>query len=286
MMDIANSNELVSIIVPVYNCENYLAETLDSIIAQSHFNWECIIVNDGSTDKSESVALQFCKKNKQFKYLYQHNAGQAAARNNAIEHSKGKYILPVDADDLIKADYIQKAVAILEKNQDVKIVYCEANFFGERSGKWNLPDFTMEEFLIDNIIFCTALFRKKDFNLTKGYNSQIVKGFEDWDLWISLLETGGEVYKIPEVLFFYRIRPGSTSYEWKNEKLILIREQMLANHTDIYKKYFTDNYLYILYQSKKYEKKYNSIINSYDYKIGKHILSPIRFLKKLLISKA
>ena len=156
------NNSLVSIIIPCYNQGQYLTETLESVEAQTYTNWECVILDDGSTDNSKEVALSFCNKNKRFIYLYQENQGLSATRNNAIRNSHGEYILPLDADDKIHKDYIAQAVDVLEKSNDVKIVYCRAEFFGEKSGEWILPNCNLEQMLICNCIFCTAMFRRKD----------------------------------------------------------------------------------------------------------------------------
>ena len=272
-------SSLVSIIIPSYNCSIYLPETLDSVRNQVYTNWECIIVDDGSTDHTREVALNYCSGDVRFRYFFQENRGQAAARNFGISESNGYFILPLDADDKIESNYINEAVEILQNNPSVKIVYCEVQFFGARNDKWNLPVFNMREFLIDNIIFCTALFRKKDFLETKGYDSNIVKGFEDWDLWISMLEKGGEVYRIPGIRFYYRIRKNSTSYQWSREKLKQIRIQLMQKHAEIYSKYFDDNLIDVLFELKTQNNKIRDLENSYEYKIGKLLLTPLRRLK-------
>lgn len=119
-------NPLVSIIVPCYNQGEYLAEALQSVENQNYSNWECVIVDDRSTDNSREIASSFCEKDKRFIYLWQENQGPSVARNNAIQHSCGQYILPLDGDDKIHHDYINQAVIVLNKNEDVKIVYCQA----------------------------------------------------------------------------------------------------------------------------------------------------------------
>lgn len=97
---IANSNSkpIVSIIVPCYNQGHLLCDALDSVLMQTYIDWECIIVNDGSTDNTESVALAYCEKDARFMYFYQDNQGVIASRNNAIRKSNGRYILPLDGE--------------------------------------------------------------------------------------------------------------------------------------------------------------------------------------------
>ena len=92
---------LVSVIVPLYNASDYIVEALDSIVASTYRPLEIIVMNDGSKDNSLSVAQAYAQKHPEVKVLTQTNAGASAARNNAIRESKGKYILPVDADNRI-----------------------------------------------------------------------------------------------------------------------------------------------------------------------------------------
>lgn len=119
---------LVSIIVPCYNQAIYLSETLDSVLNQIYNNWECIIVNDGSTDNTKDVALSYCNRDSRFLYIEQENAGLSAARNAGVIRSRGEFILPLDSDDKIAPAYIYKAVECFEKDDSLKIVYCRAAF--------------------------------------------------------------------------------------------------------------------------------------------------------------
>ena len=101
---------LISIIVPCYNKAVYLTDALDSVLNQTYLNWECIIIDDGSPDATASIAKEYLNKDKRFKYYYQDNQGVSLARNNGIKRSSGKFILPLDADDIIEPTYIEKAL--------------------------------------------------------------------------------------------------------------------------------------------------------------------------------
>src|SRR4051812_13487686 len=104
------SPSLISVIVPCYNSARFLKETLNSLLAQTYQNWECIVVDNGSTDDTKKIAGEFEKKDPRFTCMVQPTRGVSAARNFGIAHSKGKYILPLDSDDLIAPAYIEKAV--------------------------------------------------------------------------------------------------------------------------------------------------------------------------------
>lgn len=270
---------IVSIIVPCYNHGIYLHECLDSILNQTYKNWECILINNGSTDDTKQVTESFVQKDKRIKYIYTEQKGVSFARNLGIKNSAGKYILPVDADDKIASLYIEKAVEVLEKKEAVKLVYCNARLFGAANKDWILPEFSLKNILIENIIFCSALFRRKDYDQTNGYNEQMVEGFEDWDFWLDLLKDGGEVVKLPEIYFFYRIKKDSRNHTLDTEKQKRLREKIYQNHKELYSKILENaDFVFEFYDL---QNKYKTLISSRDLEVGKKALTPIRFIKSL-----
>lgn len=192
---------LVSVIIPCFNQGKYLQETVDSVLASIYENIEIIIVDDGSFQDVEFLQKFSAPKTK---VLHQENQGVAVARNNGIQISGGKYILPLDSDDKIAPTYIEKAVKILERDEKISIVYSEAEFFGTKKGKWEIEEYKFPDILWTNSIFCSAVYKKSDWQKVGGYKNEMDLGFEDWEFWLSLIEAGANVYKIPEVLFFYR----------------------------------------------------------------------------------
>lgn len=214
-------NALISVIVPCYNQAQYLDECLQSVLDQTYQNWECIIVNDGSPDNTEEIALQWTAKDSRFTYLKKENGGLSSARNAGIEVANGEWILPLDADDKIGNQYLE--LAEKEFDNGYTVIYCEAEFFGEKTGKWKLPEFNMQEFAKENLIFCSALYRKQDWLLIDGYDENMKQGLEDWEFWIRILANNKKVYCIPYVLFFYRIKASSmlTSLEFHKKEQVL-----------------------------------------------------------------
>ncbi len=162
------------------------------------------------------------------------NQGLVHARNNGIRESAGEYILPLDADDRIGASYLEKAVEVLDSRPEIGIVYCEAELFGARTGKWDLPGYEFPAILIQNMIFCSGFFRRADWEAVNGYNPNMIYGFEDHDFWLSLIELGRDVYRIPETLFFYRQTPGSMLDSITTERLTHGYTQMYRNHPRLY----------------------------------------------------
>jgi glycosyltransferase involved in cell wall biosynthesis len=230
----------VSVIIPCYNQEDYLEDALNSLRGEFK-DFEVIVVNDGSTnenadEKIRSIIEHFADLD--LKYINQENQGVSAARNNAIRQCNGKYILPLDADDMIVNAYLKEASEILESNEKVGIVYCNAEFFGEKTGKWELPKSTLINMLSQNRIFCTSMYRKSEWEKAGGYKSEMKEGCEDWEFWITLLEFGLISFKIDKCYFKYRQLPKSRTHsalEFKN--YVSIRKKLIKFHKKSYMKY-------------------------------------------------
>ena len=274
---------LVSVIIPCYNQGRYLEECLNSVYSSSYDKLEVIVVNDGSTDNSLEE-IKALKTKFKFTLIDQINLGPSIARNNGVLASTGKYILPLDADDKISETYIEKAVEVLEQNIKTGIVYCKADFFGEKQGEWMLPSYSFEQMLTQNLIFNCALFRREDFDKTIGYNPNMKEGWEDWDFWLSLIELGLLVDRLDEVGFYYRIRNSSRERSLDKEKITRLRKQIYLNHIELYLKYFNNPIIqyFEIQNLKEFQKSFYHLLNTKDYKIGRFVMSPIRFIKKII----
>jgi glycosyltransferase involved in cell wall biosynthesis len=180
---------------------------------------------------------------------------------NAIRKSTGKYILPLDGDDKITSTYLEKAVPILENDDNIKIVYGEVKFFGVCSGLKKLRPYSMATLLVDNCFTNSSLFRRRDYEKTGGYNPNMARGLEDWDFWISLLEDGGSVHKIEEVCLYYRILPTSRNKEVSN-KMKELQNQIWRNHLDLYQREYLK--LWNMHQVTEYSHFFFSNKTCYD----------------------
>lgn len=279
---------LVSIIVPCYNQAQFLPEALDSVLAQTYQNWECVIVNDGSADNTDHVANEYCERDSRFKYLRQENLGVSMARNNGIKVSHGEFILPLDGDDMIAQTYVEKALSIFDCCPDIKLVYCKARLFGTLECEWDLPKYDYDELLWNNMIFCSAMYRRKDYNQTGGYNPNMQEGLEDWDFWLSLLKKDDVVYCIEDHLFFYR-KHGDSRNNISQESIMGLCKQIFDNHKNLYssfsneivfyKQFYKNNKDFI--REKTYEKELE-VCSTLSYKIGSIVLSPFKLLKALV----
>ncbi len=224
----------VSIIVPCYNQAQYLDEALQSVLDQTYINWECIVVNDGSPDNTEEVAKKWIKMDNRFKYLYQANGGLSSARNFGITNANGEYILPLDADDKISPTYVALAIETFQQNSALKVVYCKAEKFGEEVGFFDLKPFSIKTLAIENIIFCTAMFRKEEWKKVGGYDVNMIYGLEDWEFWIAILKNGGSVKRLDEVGFYYRIKSNSMLKQLNAEKNKYLLEYISIKHADFF----------------------------------------------------
>ncbi|GAB1309291.1 hypothetical protein KH5_19740 [Urechidicola sp. KH5] len=224
----------ISIIVPCYNQSEYLKESLTSVLEQNYNNWECIIVNDGSTDASEEIANLWVEKDSRFKYISIKNGGLSNARNLGIAAAKSNYILPLDADDKISKDYVQLALKAFECDNQLKVVYCKAKKFGMVNELWNLAPFSLKSLATTNMIFCSAIFRKADWKSIGGYDINMLYGLEDWEFWISLLKNGGKVKQLDEIGFYYRIKESSMITNLTEDKRQHLYNYVSIKHADFY----------------------------------------------------
>lgn len=198
---------LVSIVITSYNKENFIIESIKSAIYQTYQNIEIIVVDDASSDNSLEKIIDFVSNQPKIRIVCnQSNKGVIFCRNIGISKSKGKYILPLDGDDIIANNYAELAVEYMESHENCGICYCEAVKFRSASSfeKWDLPKYSLETMSQRNCIFCTAFFRKSDWSLIGGYDPDFYFGFEDWNFWLKILELNRSTYKIPKILFYYR----------------------------------------------------------------------------------
>ncbi|MBR6163911.1 glycosyltransferase [bacterium] len=271
---IADTNEKVSVIIPCYNQGKYVEEAINSVLAQTYKNIEIVCVNDSSTDNSSEIIKSVAEKHSNIVCLdNKENRGVIYSRNLAIMSSDGEYILPLDADDTIEPTYIEKAVKILAANPSIGIVYCKLREFGDKEQFVEITPFDKSNFLYDNCIFNSALFRKSDFLQVGKYKDYMYEGWEDYDLWLSFVAQGFDVYRIEEPLFNYRKFAKGTRSEYARKYKKKILKQIIKNHIDLYleDEQFLDR-LFSL-NRKKY-KKYKRLFN---------VFLPIIIIESLLL---
>ena len=213
----------VSIIIPVYNAEKFLSVTLDSVMHQTHQNWECIVVDDGSTDTSGKILLEYCKKDKRFKYYRQLNSGPSIARNYGTRLARGEYIQYLDADDVIMPERIKQMIEFYEEAGDNVILYSSL-CHGDSNDIYQTKPFSKpvgighdiyfkhmyRQFLIDFMFTpsCPLFPRSAVSEITWNEN---LSHSEDWDYYLRILENDFVLRLINIPLVIYRNTPNSLS---------------------------------------------------------------------------
>lgn len=199
---VKENDPLVSILMPIYNYGNMLNQTLKSLCDQTHTNYEIIIVNDGSTNEYVNLKLKELEKNERIKVIYKNNGGPSSARNLAFKHSNGKYILPLDSDDMVMPVYIEYCVSILKDNKNISPVYCDTIHAGEINNVEKRPEWSKERLIQGPFIVNCSMFHREAFEKVNGYD-ETLKGWEDYDMWLRMMKEGYVGKRIGKPLFIY-----------------------------------------------------------------------------------
>jgi Glycosyltransferases involved in cell wall biogenesis len=204
------TKNLISVIVPIYNAELYLREALDSVIAQTFQNWEAILVDDGSTDKSSEICTEYAEKDSRFKYIHKNNEGTLFARKTGLENSKGEFIANLDSDDVYCPQFLEKMLAKLkEGNND--FVWCDADDLDGKEGIWSSQtEFGEDKFencykfrefgaalwikLVKRNIYAKVLFPKINITLD-----------EDPIQILQITYHSNKAERVPDVLYLHRV---------------------------------------------------------------------------------
>ena len=210
---------LVSVILPNYNSEKFIRETLDSVLAQTYQNWELFAVDDCSTDGSVDIIREYAEKDARIKLvLREKNSGVANVRNAGVQMANGKYIALLDSDDLWTADKLARQVALLEET-GADLTYCSYDFIDEASkplGKtFKVPEKTnFKKMLACNVIGCSTVLMKADLFKANPFKPEFYH--EDYVLWMELFRLPITAVGIKDVLMHYRRIATSRSYKKGN----------------------------------------------------------------------
>ena len=277
---------MISVIVPVYNVEEYLEECLESIQKQTYTNIEVILVNDGSTDGSKEICERYCAKDSRFKLINQENKGLSGARNRGMSESKGEFISFVDSDDVLKEDMLELLMKQMT-SEDIDIVEC---WYTNEKHELDLPSPKDAEIIFqgngkealvslckDNIVRLNAwakLYRREvilNFPFLEGLFYEDVYGG------IGILKHINKMVKINYIGYYYRVRSGSImnrEFSEKNLDLFTIcdkLEQLYENDKEalsyIYRRLFNLVLMHVIdyhiFEGNTYEEKYRNYLNKY-----------------------
>ena len=209
------AERLVSVIMPAYNCADYIGKSIDSVLGQTYRNWELVIVDDCSTDGTYRIAQSYADKDKRIKvHRLDENSGAAVARNKAADLSGGYYLAFLDSDDLWKPEKLERQIGFMEMND--YLFSCTAYGKVDEHGS-----------ILDKVVHChekydyELVLRECFGNSTVVYNAEKlgrvhgadIRKRNDFALWLKVIKLAQNAYGLDEVLGYHRIRNGSISYK-------------------------------------------------------------------------
>ena len=226
---------MISVIVPVYNVEEYIEECLDSIKNQTFTDFEVILVNDGSTDNSQAICEIYCDQDSRFHLINQENQGQSIARNRGVAESKGKFIVFIDSDDIVRVDLLDQLMNYM--SDEIDIVECDKTediqYLNEKGKDIQVKEFDSNEALYKCFNHAVSwspvakLYRRKIVEKVPFLENLI---YEDFYTGIVSLKYINKMRKIDYIGYYYRYHTSSTmnqKYSEKNLDIFKIGEKLL-----------------------------------------------------------
>lgn len=209
---------LVSIIMPAYNSAAFIAQSIDSVLAQTHSNWELLIVDDCSTDDTVSIVKAYTSDPRIKLQVFDKNSGAGIARNTAVSNAKGKYIAFLDSDDLWKPEKLRKQIDFMSGNNQ-PFTFSFYDCIGE-NGQWLGKRIKAPKILTYRLLFFSNFVGNLTGIYDTGYFGKIriasVRKRQDWILWLTVLKKMRSARPVPESLALYRMREDSISAsKWK-----------------------------------------------------------------------
>lgn len=216
MTALSGSEGLVSVIIPVYGTAPYVAQALDSVLAQSYQNYEIIVVNDGSPDSAllEKVIEPYRNR---ITYIVQDNRGLSGARNTALKVARGQYIAILDSDDYWHPEYLFSQLSVLTANGAIDVVFPDAlrvTTDGKRNRRFSATCPVHGEVSFLRVLggesqIYVGVTARREVLIRAGLFDENLRSGEDFDLWLRILKAGGRIEYNDRVLVYYRERPGS-----------------------------------------------------------------------------
>ncbi len=270
----------ISVIVPCYNQGRFLAEALDSLLSQTLQEWECIVVDDGSTDNSATVAKSYVARDERIRYVRQENAGPSAARNKGVALSSAPLIFFLDGDNLIHSELLSRGVAYMKSHADCTLYYSRAQYFGAKEGEFVLNYTSYRDLLVANSIDCACVVRREDFLRVGGFDEQM-RGYEDWEFFIRLLYHNDSIFQDAKVLFNYRVDNGQMSVNTQAKKRSdELTMYMYSKHIDKYQEYYGAPFR-IMQRCNWLDKELEGLLHSRSYRLGRMLLAPLSKMKRM-----
>lgn len=272
---------MVSVIIPLYNAEEYIKETVLSVINQTYHNWELIIIDDGSTDESATIVKEFCKKNKKINYSYQENSGVSVARNNGIQQAKGEFIFFLDADDAWKSDNLSIKIDFFNQNEKIYWTFGALELINKNGERLNQIIKGEDCHILKSLLLWDGNIITAPSTIAIRYECSATASFDenlstaaDQDFAIQLSSKyEGRYINSPSVL--YRVLPNSMS---RNVEL------MEVDHISVYKKAEENNlFKSLLFKQLCFSNLYWILAGSW-WKNGNNKLKGLKYIFLALLS--
>jgi hypothetical protein len=223
----------LSVVIPCYDYGELLVEALASAERSAPERCELLIVNDGST-QPRTLEVLGVLRNAGYRVLDQPNAGLAAARNRGVRESRGRFILPLDADNRLLPGFPAASLRVLDAQPEVGVVYGDRLDFGLRAGRFVVSELDLGALLWTNYIDACAVYRREVWEGAGGYDPG-ASVWEDWELWITAAEQGWRFHRLDQLAFEYRVRPGSMLATAEEEGIRRpVREHIYRKHRALY----------------------------------------------------
>ena len=257
----------VSIVIPCYNHGKFIDETLKSIeqIKDSSI-YEVIIVNDGSTDSYTNERLKEISESGLYNVIFQKNQGVCVARNIGMSNTRGKYILPVDSDNMLTPEYIEEALNIFNNNPEISIVYADYFLFGDQKGIRKAGKFNLQRLMLGNFIENCSMMKKELINAIGGYDPfPTIVGHEDWELFLRAAFNGYKFFYLEKPLFYYRVLPNSQIKRLNANKIKgnTNADYFIKKHVSFYGPQYIDEYFLSKFRSNFFGFLYKIILMLY-----------------------
>jgi len=227
----------LSVVIPCFEQGDFLLEAVASVERAAPAQCELIIVNDGSS-QTRTLDILGLLQNANYHVINQPNAGLAGARNRGILESRGRYIIPLDADNRLLPGFPGAVVQIIEADREVGVVYGDRAEVGLRNQLVAVPQFDLDRLLWENYIDACAGFRREVWEEAGGYDGG-APAWEDWDLWLGAAGRGWRFHRLADPTFEYRVRLGSMGIlagaEAVRRKLL---KYIYHKHRDLYRERF------------------------------------------------
>lgn len=221
----------VAVIITCYNYGKYVEQAVQSAISQD-ITVEIIVVDDGSTEVSTLEVLERIRKAGILVYR-QSNRGLPGARNSGIRLARAKYIVCLDADDIIGEQYCSTCLEALKSTADIGFAYTITRVFGQKNKLWSNLSFSKLHLLVDNYFPYSAMFRRELWEDIGGFDENMRFGYEDWDFWLSAIERGWRGFHIPKELFWYR-KHGKSMLSSSNQRRKELKNYLRRKHHSLY----------------------------------------------------